>query len=45
MLGINTQRTQIALPAQGVQELRDTLNTLLEDFGNEDDNGKQERHL
>ncbi|CAF2859944.1 unnamed protein product [Rotaria sp. Silwood2] len=37
MVGINTQRTQIALPAQGVEELRDTLNSLLEEFGNEDD--------
>jgi hypothetical protein len=48
MVGINTPRTQIALPAQGVQELRDTLNSLLEEFGNEDDKGKdfsKERHL
>jgi hypothetical protein len=37
MVGLNTPRTQIALPAQGVQELRDTLNGLLEEFGNEDD--------
>ncbi|CAF3572139.1 unnamed protein product [Rotaria sordida] len=37
MVGINTPRTQIALPAQGVEELRDTLNNLLEEFGNEDD--------
>ncbi|CAF3400681.1 unnamed protein product [Rotaria sp. Silwood1] len=37
MVGINTPRTQIALPAQGVEELRDTLNSLLEEFGNEDD--------
>ncbi|CAF4363955.1 unnamed protein product, partial [Adineta steineri] len=28
---------QIALPVQGVQEIRDALNTLLEEFGNEDD--------
>ena len=40
MVGINTPRTQIALPAQGVQELRNTLNSLLEEFGNEDDKGK-----
>jgi len=40
MVGINTPRTQIALPAQGVQELRDTLNNLLEEFGNEDDKGE-----
>jgi len=39
MVGINTPRTQIALPAQGVRELRDTLNNLLEEFGNEDDKG------
>jgi hypothetical protein len=37
MVGINTPRTQIALPAQGLQELRDILNNLLEEFGNEDD--------
>jgi hypothetical protein len=37
MVGLNTPRTQIALPAQGVRELRDTLNSLLEEFGNEDD--------
>ena len=40
MVGTNTPRTQIALPAQGVPELRDTLTSLLEDFGNEDDKGK-----
>jgi hypothetical protein len=40
MVGINTPRTQIALPAQGVQELQDTLSSLLEEFGNEDDKGK-----
>jgi hypothetical protein len=40
MVGINTPRTQIALPAQGLQELRDILNNLLEEFGNEDDKGK-----
>jgi len=37
MVGLNTQRTQIALPAQGIQELRDTLNSLLDEFGNEED--------
>lgn len=37
MVGLNTPRTQIALPAQGIQELRDTLNNLLEEFGNEED--------
>jgi hypothetical protein len=39
MVGANAPRTQIALPAQGVQELRDTLTDLLEEFGNEDDKG------
>jgi len=39
MVGLNTQRTQIALPAQGIQELRDTLNSLLDEFGNEEDKG------
>ncbi len=43
MVGINTPRTQIALPAQGVQELRDTLNNLIEEFGNEEDKGKNSR--
>ncbi|CAF3589404.1 unnamed protein product [Adineta steineri] len=37
MVGMNAPRTQIALPVQGVQEIRDALNTLLEEFGNEDD--------
>ncbi|CAF1032913.1 unnamed protein product [Rotaria magnacalcarata] len=37
MVGINSPRTQIALPAQGVNELRDTLSSLIEEFGNEDD--------
>ncbi|CAF0904776.1 unnamed protein product [Adineta ricciae] len=37
MVGLNTPRTQVALPAQGVQELRDVLTGLLEEFGNEDD--------
>jgi hypothetical protein len=41
MVGLNTPRAQIALPAQGVQELRDTLNSLLQEFGNEDDNGEK----
>lgn len=49
MVGVNTPRTQIALPAQGVGELRDTLNGLLEEFRNDDDKGKIikniERHL
>ena len=40
MVGINSPRTQIALPAQGVEELRDTLSNLIEEFGNEDDKGK-----
>lgn len=40
MVGINNPRTQIALPAQGIEELRDTLNTLLEEFGIDDDKGK-----
>lgn len=39
MVGSNTPRTQIALPAQGVPELRDTLTSLLEEFGNEEDTG------
>ena len=43
MVGINTPRTQIALPAQGVEELRDTLSALLDEFGNEDDKGKRAR--
>ena len=37
MVGNNTPRTQIALPAQGVPELRDTLTRLLEEFGNEEE--------
>ncbi|CAF3638854.1 unnamed protein product [Rotaria socialis] len=37
MVGINSPRTQIALPAQGVEELRNTLSNLIEEFGNEDD--------
>ena len=40
MVGINTPRTQIAIPAQGVQELRGLLANLIEEFGNEDDRGK-----
>ena len=39
MVGLNTPRTQIAVPAQGVEELRNALNSLLEEFGNEDDTG------
>ena len=45
MVGLSTPRTQVALPAQGVQELRDVLTGLLEEFGNEDDKGMFERHL
>lgn len=45
MVGTNAPRTQIALPAQGVQELRDTLTSLLDEFGNEDDRGRTKRHL
>jgi len=37
MVGPNAPRTQIALPVQGVQELRETLASLLDEFGNEDD--------
>lgn len=40
MVGMNTPRTQIALPAQGIEELQVTLNSLIEEFGNEDDKGK-----
>jgi hypothetical protein len=39
MVGINSRRTQIAMPAQGIQELRGTLTSLIEEFGNEDDRG------
>ncbi|UJR27135.1 hypothetical protein I4U23_008434 [Adineta vaga] len=42
MVGLNIPRTQIALPAHGLQELRDTLTDLLEEFGNEDDNDSVE---
>lgn len=45
MVGPNAPRTQIALPVQGVQELRETLASLLDEFGNEDDKGSDERHL
>ena len=45
MVGPNAPRTQIALPVQGVQELRETLASLLDEFGNEDDKGLDERHL
>ena len=45
MVGNNTPRTQIALPAQGVPELRDTLTSLLEEFGNEEEDTGKERHL
>jgi len=37
MVRMNNPRTQIAIPAQGVQELRETLASLIEEFGNEDD--------
>jgi hypothetical protein len=37
MVGINNPRTQIAIPAQGIQELKGTLTNLIEEFGNEDD--------
>ena len=40
MVGINTPRTQIAIPAQGVQELKGILANLIEEFGNEDDQGR-----
>jgi hypothetical protein len=40
MVGINTPRTQIAVPAQGVQELKGILTNLIEEFGNEDDRGR-----
>lgn len=39
MVGINNPRTQIAIPGQGLQELRTTLTSLIEEFGNEDDRG------
>jgi hypothetical protein len=41
MVGINTPRTQIALPGQGIQELRETLTSLLDEFGTEDDRGNE----
>jgi hypothetical protein len=37
MVGLNNPRTQIAIPAQGIQELKETLTNLIEEFGNEDD--------
>ncbi|CAF1215451.1 unnamed protein product [Rotaria sp. Silwood1] len=37
MVGVNTPRTQIAIPAQGIQQLCETLTSLIEEFGNEDD--------
>ncbi|CAF0777479.1 unnamed protein product [Didymodactylos carnosus] len=39
MVGIASPRTQIAVPAQGITELRVTLSTLLDEFGTEDDRG------
>ena len=40
MVGINSPRTQIVIPAQGIQELKETLKSLVEEFGNEDDRGR-----
>lgn len=40
MVGINTARTQIAIPSEGVEELYKTLTDLMDEYGNEDDNGK-----
>jgi hypothetical protein len=37
MVGINNPRTQIAIPTQGIQELKGILTNLIEEFGNEDD--------
>lgn len=37
MVGTNLPRTQIALPAQGLQELRNLLTSLIDEFGNDDD--------
>lgn len=37
MVGINAQRTQIAIPAQGIQDLCETLTSLIDEFGGEDD--------
>ncbi|CAF0728345.1 unnamed protein product [Didymodactylos carnosus] len=37
MVGIISPRTQIAVPAQGINELRVTLSNLLDEFGIEDD--------
>ena len=45
MVGINNPRTQIAIPAQGLQQLRGTLTNLIEEFGNEDDRGRRKRVL
>jgi hypothetical protein len=43
MVGINNPRTQIAIPAQGITELKSTLTNLIEEFGNEDDRGRISR--
>jgi hypothetical protein len=42
MVGLNNPRTQIAIPAQGIQELKGTLTNLIEEFGNEDDRGNHQ---
>lgn len=39
MVGINAPRTQIAVPAQGIEEFYETLTSLIEEFGNDDDKG------
>lgn len=43
MVGMNLPRTQIALPAQGLKELIGLLSSLIEEFGNEDDRGENDR--
>lgn len=42
MVSINTPRAQIAIPAQGIQQLKETLVQLIEEFGNEDDHDSVE---
>lgn len=42
MVGTNLPRTQIALPAQGLQQLRDLLTSLIDEFGNDDDRGRSD---
>jgi len=39
MVGIHSPRTHIVIPEQGVEELKETLTNLVEEFGNEDDRG------